>query len=288
MGPARSSDPADGDDKGTVLANPEQLIKLGQMLYYLAHSDSTVVADDRERQRPRKRVSQFLVGAAGVVGEVLVVAARLHAQRPDNWPSWLTYASLRVAIQDGFPVLWVPAADVLDALAKAPDRDARQQVLLDDQVDVLDHARSVLSAVTSPDLAIDRQGIEQAIECVINQPFPAQVAALNIATNRAMEEVGAPSLSALAEMGRAAVERGIDISVVNPPASLMLAAVAPALGQFYPSRGDPVPSRPNRHAVDHVTSALQYTSGNALESVLPAVSVLRQAQANREVGARAS
>ena len=63
---------------------------------------------------------------------------------------------------------------------------------------------------------------------------------------------------------------------------MTLVAVAPVLSQFFEQLGDPTPTTPNRHAVSHTVSMTQYTPANALWSVLIAVSVLRQAQENRQ------
>lgn len=181
----------------------------------------------------------------------------------------------------------MPPADVLDALAQAPDRPARQQVLYERRAILLEHARSVLGEVVSPDLAVDRRVVSEALDCVVDQPSPAQVAALNVAANRAMLEAGAATLGQLARMGRAAAARLTTVGVENLRISLMLVAIAPALEHFDPTVVDHVHARPNRNVADHVISAVQFTPENALESVLLAVSVLRQAQANREDTTRA-
>ena len=92
------------------------------------------------------------------------------------------------------------------------------------------------------------------------------------------------SLSALAKAARVkaaalASARHGDL-IVDLRGSLMLLAIAPVLVRFDATR-DPVPTHPSRHAVSHAIDAAQYTAGNALESVLLAVSVLRQAEAAR-------
>jgi hypothetical protein len=63
---------------------------------------------------------------------------------------------------------------------------------------------------------------------------------------------------------------------------MTLVAVTPVVSRFFERQGDPVPTTPNRHAVSHTVSPAQYTPANALWSVLIAVSVLRQAQENRQ------
>lgn len=260
----------------------EQIVQLGQALYALAQAGGAELDEEPPAKAWRRSLAKFMVGFADTAGQVLVVSGRLAMQRPDNWWSGSAYATPRVLVEDGFPVLWTPSADVLQAQVHAPDRPARQQVLLGRRNEVLAHARRVLAHVTAPDLEMDRSVAQEALECVASQPHLAQVGSLIVAMNRAQAEAGARELAGLAKKAAKAAERGLAVDVEDVRGALMLMAVAPVLSQFYPKRGDPVPSRPNRHAVAHVTSEVQYTPGNALESVLLAVSVLRQAQANRD------
>jgi len=223
-----------------------------------------------------------------VVGPVVYGLARIEAQRPENWPSVLSYLKALPLIADGFPVLWVPDSKTLDALLVARGRPERQGVLLARQGEVLSHTRSVLGEVRSPDLGHARALLLQAVDCVEHFPFPAQALALQVATVLAQQEAGVGSLSALAKEASAktaalaSAEHGAVIEDLG--GSLMLLAVAPALVRFDPQR-DALPTRPNRHAVAHVLDPAQYTPGNALESVLLAASVLRQAEASRHAAA---
>lgn len=277
--------PAGTSTDGLAGLSAAQMVQLGRAL----HEIGRILAEGRQEQPGddgwRSRLKDFFIGLAGAVGEAMAVAGGLQLQRPENWPTGSLYVLILPVIQDGFPVLWVPEAEVLQALSKAPDRPRRQQLLLDRRDEILANARRVLTAVTSPDLSLDREVVGQALACVVDQPYPAQIASLNVATQRALAEVGESSVTALGKLAKATAKRGVGAGALDVRKVLMLSAIAPALEQFYPDRQDPIPERPNRHAVDHVTSPLQYTPGNALESVLLAVSVLRQAQANRGVAA---
>lgn len=264
------------------LETAELVVQLGRVLQEL----SAVLANGRDdgdsRREWQRRLGRLVAGLAQVAGSVMVLSGQLELQRPANWTTGSAWVSLESVIEDGFPVLWVPGAEVLNALSKLDDRGARQQLLLDRRPEVLAHARAVLSEVTSPDLAMEREVVGQALDGVVGQPFPAQLAALTVAIQRAEAEVGVANFKDLYSVALDAAARGLEVTVDDLRMTLMLTAVAPTLEHFYPSRQDPVPTRPNRHAVTHVTSSVQYTPGNALESVLLAVSVLRQAQANRQ------
>lgn len=284
--PLRAADapPAPAPDRSSITA--AQAVELGEALLELTRSAEG--GDQLSAGAPwRRRLRAILNGAANFTGRLLTVWGRLELQRPTNWPTGLTYGKLHGVIADGFPVLWVPPADVLDALAQAPDRPARQRVLYERRAILLEHARRFLGEVVSPDLAVDRRVVSEALDCVVDQPSPAQVAALNVAANRAMLEAGAATLGQLARMGRDAAARLTTVGAEHLRISLMLVAIAPALEHFDPTVVDHVHARPNRHVADRVISAVQFTPENALESLLLAVSVLRQAQANREDTTRA-
>lgn len=259
---------------------PAEIIKLGQMLQELGE---VLRQDSGKPSKPwRRRVRRVLAGTASAIGGVTTWAGQLQEQYPSNWSGWYSYTALLPLIQDGFPVLWVPDASTLHAMAEQQDRKSRQQILLDLRAEVLDHAGVILAQVTAPDLADDRLLVEQALACIVDSPYPAQLAALVVATNRAQAEVGAVRLADLARAGHTARKVPFLDRVQDLRASLMLTALAPALEHFHPNKAEPVPDRPNRHAAVHLASAVQFTPGNALEAVVLAVSVLRQAQANRE------
>jgi len=264
---------------------PAQAIRMGELLTSLAGALQTVGEDAVTAEAGRSSFHNIVGALLELAGSLILVAGHLREQVPDNWPSWLYYASLGELIQDGFPVTWVPNSEVLAAMIEAPDRPSRQRVLLDMQDQVLPHAAGVLSRVTAEDLTSDRAVVEQALRCVTHSPGLAQIGALITAVNRGQAEVGAASLGELFRHGEEAAKGEPLRNAERLQRTLMLTALAPTLTHFRPARLDPVPTRPHRHAVAHLTSDEQLTSANALESVLLAVSVLRQAQADRDAGA---
>ncbi|MCR6494505.1 hypothetical protein [Cellulomonas sp. P24] len=228
---------------------------------------------------------KILAGVAATVATTATTVARIEAQRPENWSGLAGYTEAVRLVTDGFPVLWVPDCETLAALASAPDRLARQALLLSRRDQVLAHAQAVLAEVHSSDLATSRLLAEQALDCLPSFPYPAQSLALQVAAIVTMGETGSKTFKQLQarldeELSKLTAPRGTAL-IRDLGVTFMLLAAAPALEQFRVDRGDRVPSRPNRHAVAHVLSLEQYTEANALESVLLAVSVLRQAEASR-------
>ncbi len=276
-----------------VLVTAEQADQLEELLHAVARwiagepffdgEEPTEPAEPPSRARRAVTMAgKILAGAAIVAVNASVAVARVDAQRPDNWPGLVGYTEAVRLVADGFPVLWVPDQDTLSALAEAPNRPARQRVLLARRDRVLSHARAVLAEVQSTDLQPARMLAEQVLDCVTQFPFPAQSLALQIVALVTLRETGSPTFTRLrerldAELSKLAAPSGMALTK-DLGTTFMLLAAAPALDQFYPDHGDPVPTRPNRHAISHVLSLEQYTEANALESALLAVSVLRQAE----------
>lgn len=282
-----TAEPAEPPDDAVRLARymqPAQLAQLGDVTRGLARG---LLADLDASTTPRRR--RLRSGTAHVLsflGELAAVAGRLQQQSPGNWRTWASFFHLKPLIGDGFSVLWVPDADTLEAMRQQPDRDTRQHVLLDRREEVLDHACSVLDEVTDPSLQFDREVVRQALACVTGFPYPAQVTALVVATNRARVEIDALKSKDFGNAGP--VQKTVLDTVENLGESLIVACMKLALSRFFPDQSDPIPTTPNRHAAVHAISAEQYTPGNALESVLLAVSVLRQTQSNRDALAKQS
>jgi hypothetical protein len=108
--------------------------------------------------------------------------------------------------------------------------------------------------------------------------IPAQLAALVIAENRVRVATQPSAGRHVKPTGSPTAPNGVDVA--NLRQSLIIAAALPTLASFHKNAGDSIPTRPNRHAAVHAISNEQYTLGNAIESVLLAVSVLRQEQDN--------
>jgi len=67
-----------------------------------------------------------------------------------------------------------------------------------------------------------------------------------------------------------------ELSMVQLRYVATMAPVRPALEEFWPHRGDPVPALFNRHATSHAVGDIQYTQANAPVGVLLAVSIVRE------------
>lgn len=253
------------------------------------HDRSVDESESRGRRRLRRATFRTVKGVAGagvIIARLALLVTLVEKHGPANWNGVIGFHAAVTLMGDGFPAAWVPDRDTLNVLANAADRPARQAILLDRREGVLAHARTVLSDVQLPELQDARRLVDEALACLAAFPAGAHSLALNAAGVVALSETGLGRLSQLSETADARSEllrrHAHEQLVADLPRSLLLLTVAPALTTYRPWRGDPVPTRPNRHAIAHSVSPRQFTEANALESVLLAVSVLRQAQSIRQ------
>ena len=190
-------------------------------------------------------VGKVLAGAAIAVVHTSVTYARIDAQRPDNWPGFVGYTEAVRLVADGLPVLWVPDHDTLAQLASAPDRPARQGVLLARRNRILAHAHAVLAEVRSDDLRSQRVLAEQALECLPSFPYPAQSLALQVAALVTMRETGSSTFAQLqkrldTELAKLRAPQGMAL-IKDLGTTFMLLAVAAASTSSTRSEGTRFP-----------------------------------------------
>ena len=214
----------------------------------------------------------------------LLALDRLRSEGLPNWPSPFAMHIAVLAERDGLPVAWVPGPELLTKWALAPDLAARMDLLLEHADQVVVDCEAALDDVIDPDLRGARDLLRQAVDCVRTAPAPAQALALTAAVTLSADLVGTGRHLYRLTSALAPLTRPLYLSEIGQLRStLTLLAVRPVLDRFDPDKGDPVPTRANRHAVAHALDPGQYTLPNALLSVLVAVSVLRQTQADRDL-----
>lgn len=244
----------------------------------------TQVTERAEDIVRRSGIREQLARASELAGPAIVALDRLRHEGFPNWPSPFAVHIALLAEQDGLPVAWVPRAELLTKWSLAPDLATRMDLLLEHADQVVDDCNTALNEVLDPELAGPRDLLRQAVMCVRDQPAPAQALALPAAVTLSAELVGTGRHLYRLTSALAPLTRPLYLSEMGQLRStLTLLAVRPVLERFDPDKGDPVPTRANRHAVAHAVHPGQYTLPNALLSVLLAVSVLRQMQADRDL-----
>lgn len=199
--------------------------------------------------------------------------------RPGNWEGELDHEKLTELAAAGWPVAWVPRWTVLCQLIDAGDDDARHQVLLNSKALLLEDCEAALLEVVSDDL---RFYVDMAMEVVADvrdgrfMTSQAASAALSDTVCQRVWRLGGRDVQKHA--GRDPSEYPWRRYVW----ALCIVAVAAAFSTFRTEKGDPVPTRYNRHATIHSADPEQYTEANCLCALLTAVSLVRQASAELE------
>jgi hypothetical protein len=245
-----------------------------------------LLADSRgqvleETDRPHSPLGQLYMPSS---------RATLFARiRLPNWPFEVSVNGLlHLADAEGLPVAWVPDPDTLRQWLRAPDYDARIDLLEVRAHPVLTHSRQVLSEVTTCELSALRALLEEA-ELLARRGYTSGSQALaTVALTTLIEQTLGSSLGAArrrTDTWRRTAGESVQCSHGSQSTTHVGAAAAnlaytAALAQNHPPEA--VPSRYNRHASVHRAGREQYTPANALIAYLLAVSLLRQSHSDRD------
>ena len=211
------------------------------------------------------------------------ILEQLRNSLPPNWPSDVDEHAVLAVVQDeGIPLVWVPRAEIVDAVLGAADRNARLELLVEYQQMIVDDCREVLAAMDAEGLSGQVPLASKAVEALASDHFEAAQALAVVVTETAV----AQSISGKYEVVKKQVL--FDPQLVPYGLLRLHAALAP-IGRFYTSwwasSGDPKPQELSRHVSVHHADAGHYTEANAVIAVMLVTSVLRALQELQEVAA---
>lgn len=211
------------------------------------------------------------------------ILEQLRNSLPPNWPSDVDEHALLAVVQDeGIPLVWVPRAEIVDAVLGAADRNARLELLVEYQHMIVDDCREVLAAMDAEGLSGQVPLASKAVEALAGDHFEAAQALAVVVTETAV----AQSISGKYEVVKKQVL--FDPQLVPYGLLRLNAALAP-IGRFYTiwwaGSGDPKPQELSRHVSVHHADAGHYTEANAVIAVMLVTSVLRALQELQEVAA---
>jgi hypothetical protein len=222
-----------------------------------------------------RQVSQTLA----TIGPALT--ATLRAALPPNWnPDEFTFRGLQaVAIEDGIPIAWVPHADVVTNLMRAPDRAARLRVLLSSEGSILRDCRSVLREIQSAGLADRKMLAAKVVRAyAAGHREAAQTLAVVVSESLITEFVagGAPKGAYRIAKDQARMKGAAAIRELRR--GIALAPIERFYTEWYPSSGQPAPAGLSRHVTIHQATLDHFSRSNALLAVMLMTSLLREFQ----------
>ncbi|MEU9313471.1 hypothetical protein [Streptomyces sp. NPDC048256] len=213
------------------------------------------------------------------------VLERLDSMMPANWQgSHLAYSKMIVLMQEGFPLAWVPPADVIRQLLDAKDVASRARVVDDCRPTILASCQANLAAVTDPRFGAQRALLEQCVQMVERgMSSGAQALAANV-WDTLIRALAFANPAWLTDKGwwpgYTKIKQSVptvdddDATISQLRRAAVFLPFAKTLEEF--RRQHPVPDRFNRHATAHAAGAVQYTAANAMIALMLAVSVLRE------------
>lgn len=210
---------------------------------------------------------------------------------PDNWRELqdAEVAELPMLAEQGIPISWVPRAAVLrDLLAAEPGHPgwtgvvtAHSETILGDcaaALDIVEHGeRGELGRYLRAALTTFEAGHHAAAQALAMNVLDTLLRAITPTTGRSNGKGGrgrepgvytrfAQSIRSMDVEGRALLV----------PWVIAYRPVLAALQEFWPDRGDDVPTTANRHATAHAVGDIQYTEGNALLALMLSTATLRE------------
>jgi hypothetical protein len=211
---------------------------------------------------------QFGISAMSRLTEDLTTIQGLHSRLPVNRQdeSELDITATLDIINYGIPLIWAPSWQVVEALLRSPQREFgallshRRHVISEDCV-------KTLAQVTEPGLSAHvKMAINAAIDLSTGDPRATQALAANILETWLRDASGREFFSHLTGVTPTNLLRLL----------FVLTPVAVAFGMH--DFQDLPPDRFNRYATAFNVGPEQYTTANAVVSVMLISSVLREAQ----------
>lgn len=190
--------------------------------------------------------------------------------RPSNWPRDFDYDKANEILnEDGIPLVYVPRESIVAELLAADDRAARIGVLEMHRAELIEDCRRALdyfkgaASVGLASKALDAlaEGHDAAAQALAVIITDAQI--------KTLLDIPYPKI-------REKVQRDIREVTIG---EIRLLATFAAAGLFYvewsPKSPSPPPESLSRHATVHHAAPAQFTTPNALVSVMLMVSILR-------------
>jgi hypothetical protein len=217
-----------------------------------------------------------LAERAGAALPGMVVPANLSSLSVEDWDRLQEFSR-----EEGLVLAWVPRPALVEALLRAPDAAAREQLLLMAEADVLEDCDACLDEVTHPDMMELAGFVRQAVASYRGGcQAPAQALATNVVETIARHHLH--RAATLTFTGKGVSQRikaafgeplGDDVCLRVWRFELVGSAVFAAYREDYDyqARG----SAYNRHGTVHCVNPSVYRPVNALRAVLLATALLR-------------
>jgi len=261
-----------GNNRGEELSLPSQPTQLG--------SEFRARVRRWAERNPEgvARLSHWVLNRLPLTGEGLNLLSLMRSFMlsfaPPNWcslsPESVARAD-RVVCETGLCLIWVPSPDAVAKLLEAPDKAARDAVLVDCKPEILDSIDRRLDEVAHSELAGLRALAAEAAQAArVGVPAAAQALAaavisaivndhygFSFGSARKEFETEPPAAAGFWSHRRALIQRSLQLSIVR-------------------SRDRPVDGGFNRHLSSHCSDPCHFGEAHAIEALLLVTGALRE------------
>lgn len=186
------------------------------------------------------------------------------------------YRFIELAENEMLPLTWVPNQELTYLLADAEAAQERADLLVKYSSVIVADCRAVLDDFDNDSHLVD--GLREALDAYeVGFHHPAQAYAASI-VDTALREAFAPRRWSYPNVKKL-LHPGKDWRSLAMRSARLLptsAALRGLLEDFWTDRGDPIPTRPNRHASAHAVHPDQYNQVNAIKFLMLATAMLAE------------
>jgi hypothetical protein len=214
--------------------------------------------------------SQF----ADVLRQFNRVADMVRASMPPNWrdatsPNWAELETM--TLDEGLALGWVPESEVLHLLFSAPDAAARRRIIGRRWQRIVRHCMSELDAIDTKSLVRHaRFGKEAADALLKGSAAPSQALSANL-----LDTILRAHFTDTDRRRLVGQRRRLSVDAFSLRRAIVLGGIWGAFGEYWPTQGDPIPTKFSRHASAHAVTRRQFSRLNATIALMHVTSLLR-------------
>ena len=197
---------------------------------------------------------------------------------PTNWSEERGFAQYRDFIElakEGLPLTWVPNLELTYLIADAAP-GYRTQIILDHAEMILRDCEEAVMDLRFTDLS---SSLKSAIEAGHAGNYRAALALAASVFDAALRQIVTPQTWQYYKHVESQLHNGDRWGETEAQAARLVptsVAVLSALDRFDSASGQPVPTKPNRHAAAHTVHPNQYNNVNALKFLMLDVAMLTE------------
>lgn len=206
------------------------------------------------------------------------IPPNLHAHLDLDWA-----IAEKILLEEGIPLAWVPASDVVGQLLNADSPAARRKIISNRWRGITRTCLDTASRATAPSARVRefQKFAQQAATALLDGHYgPSQTMSANLLDTMCRHAFDNKSRNRITS-----AKYDLDIDEYSTELALVYGGLRGAFSEFWPHKGEPIPRLFSRHASAHGVSGRQISRVNAVIALMHAVSLLQLISRMPEPGA---